>query len=467
MRPILLLLLSLCLPLAWAAPTAPQPGLAVLLELDGAIGPASSQYLEQGLKKAQERQARLVVLQLDTPGGLDTAMREMIKRILQSPIPVVVYVAPSGARAASAGTYLLYAAHVAAMAPATNLGAATPIALSPMAPRQPSPPRPADKDPEAKPEVAAPDAAERKMINDAVAYIRGLAERRGRNADWAEQAVREGASLSAEQALKLGVIDLMAPDLEQLLKALHGREVELSQGKLTLDTQALSLETITPGWRLQILAVLTNPTVAYLLMLIGIYGLLLEGYSPGAILPGVLGGICLLLALYAFQVLPVNYAGLALIFLGIALIVAEAFAPSFGVLGLGGVVAFVIGSLLLMDSDVPGYGVSLSLIAAIATVAALLMLAMGFLLMKSRRSRVVSGQQGLLLETALALEDFSGEGHVAVHGESWQARSRSPVQRGQRLRIARVDGLTLDVEALPTPPPHTPSNMPPSEDKRS
>lgn len=447
----------LCGGLSGLSPSAHAAG-AARIDIDGAIGPATSLYFKYATQEAEARGARLIILRLDTPGGLDEPMREIIKRILASKIPVVAYVAPAGARAASAGTYILYASHVAAMAPATNLGAATPI---PVMGSEPEPPPPAadksSRDKENTPNKAGqekteppPDAsggaASRKAVNDATAYLRSLAEKRGRNADWAERAVREGASLSAEAALKLKVIDLIASDQSQLLAQLHGRRVTLADREVTLDTRDLALETIAPTWRQSVLAVLTNPTVAYLLMLIGIYGLLLEGYSPGAILPGVVGGICLLLALYAFQILPINYAGLALIVLGIALIVAETVVPSVGILGGGGVIAFVAGSLLLLDSDVPGYQIPLGLIAGMATLASLLVLLSLTLLLRNARRPAVQAQAGLAGAVAEALEDFADEGWIEVRGERWRARSRRPVRRGQPLRIVSVQGLVLEVE---------------------
>ncbi len=357
-----------------AQPAAVDAGI-VLIPVDDAIGPATSDYFVRALEDAAESGARLVVVTLDTPGGLDTAMRDMIQAMLASTVPVVVYVSPNGARAASAGTYLVYASHVAAMAPATNLGAATPVQIG-GSPGGARPPVPDDNPPAAdegkgdgedkKPAPAPSDALERKAVNDAVAYIRSLAELRGRNADWAETAVREGASLSAGEALKQGVIDLVADDLPALLKALDGRVVRLPSGEVTLQTAGLPLRAVEPDWRTRVLSLITNPNVAYLLMLIGIYGLLLEGYNPGAVLPGVVGAISLLLALFAFQVLSVNFAGLALIALGVLLIIAESFAPSFGALGLGGIVAFVIGSVMLLDRDVPGFGIAWQLIGGMA-----------------------------------------------------------------------------------------------------
>ncbi|HXG29507.1 MAG TPA: nodulation protein NfeD [Nevskiales bacterium] len=436
-----------------SVPAPAGPSQAALIEIDGAIGPATSLYYESAAARAEESGAALIVLRIDTPGGLDTAMRDIIKRILASKIPVVAYVAPSGARAASAGTYILYASHVAAMAPATNLGAATPVSVIGGPPKSPQPPgTPPDKPGQAPAETpsAAPGPAgaaeERKMVNDAVAYIRSLAEKRGRNAEWAERAVREAASLSAEEALKQKVIDLVARDVEDLLRQLHGRRLQLDDGqRLTLDTRAMTVTRIAPDWRQKILSVLTNPAVAYILLLIGIYGLLLEGYNPGAILPGVIGGICLLLALYAFQVLPINYAGLGLIALGIVLIVAETMVPSLGVLGIGGVVAFVVGSIMLLDTDVPGYQVPIAIIAAIATAAGLVLLLTVTLLLRARKRRVVTGHEAMVGEAAEALEDFDAEGWVRARSETWRARTATPVRRGQKLRVTALDGLVLIV----------------------
>jgi membrane-bound serine protease (ClpP class) len=425
---------------------------AVLIPITGPIGPATSDFFVRALRDAGDAHARLVVATVDTPGGLDTAMRDMIQAILASSVPVVGYVSPRGARAASAGTYLVYASHIAAMAPATNLGAATPVQIG-AAPGGDDrrPPRDGPEAPEGGPETkpAPPvpgDALERKAVNDAVAYIRSLAELRGRNADWAETAVREGASLSASEALKQGVIELMADDLPALLAALDGRTVRLPMGDVQLRTAGLTLRTVEQDWRTRLLSLITNPNVAYLLMLIGIYGLLLEGYNPGSVLPGVVGAICLLLALFAFQVLSVNYAGLALIALGVLLIIAESFAPSFGALGLGGIVAFVIGSVMLLDRDVPGFSIAWQLVGVMALAGSLVLLAIVSFAVRARRRPVVSGAEGLLAERAEAVEAFETRGLVRVHGELWDATSRTPVRAGQRVRILSRDGLTLLVE---------------------
>jgi len=427
-----------------AAPSSPT---GVLLPVTGPIGPATSDFFVRNLREAGENGAALVVVTIDTPGGLDTAMRDMVQAILASDVPVITYVAPSGARAASAGTYLVYASHVAAMAPATNLGAATPVQIGGSPPSSPAPGgEPAAKDGGA-PKAAQPgNASERKAVNDAIAYLRGLAELRGRNVDWAEAAVREGASLPADEALAAGVVEIVAADLPELLKALDGRKVKLRAQEIELRTGGLILHEVETDWRTELLALVTNPNVAYLLMLIGIYGLLLEGYNPGAVLPGVVGAISLLLALFAFQVLSVNYAGLALIALGVVLIVAESFVPSFGTLGLGGIIAFVIGSVMLLDNDVPGFSIAWQLIAAMGLAGALVLLAIVSFAVRARRRPVVSGVEGLTREIAEAVEDFDRQGLVRVHGELWTAVSAEPVRAGQRLRIRQVDGLVIQVE---------------------
>jgi membrane-bound serine protease (ClpP class) len=384
-------------------------------------------------------------VQLDTPGGLDEAMRDMIKAILASRVPVVVYVAPNGSRAASAGTYLLYASHVAAMAPATNVGSSTPVNIggSPFPGAEPA--EPADEG--AGNEPTSPSALERKVVNDAVAYIRGLAALRGRNADWAERTVREAANLTARDALEQNVIDLIADDLDSLLVALDGRTVTVEGSTVTLELEGAEIRTIVPGWRDELLALITNPNVAYILLMLGIYGLILEFYHPGTGVPGVTGVICLLLAAYALQMLPVSYAGLALLLFGVALMVAEIVTPTVGVLGVGGVVAFVAGSIILFDSDLPGYRVSLPIIAAAAAASAGVFFIGVNAAMRARRLKISTGREAMIGATAVALEDFAERGNVRAFSEDWHAQSPRPVRKGDKLRVIAVEGLVLRVEA--------------------
>jgi membrane-bound serine protease (ClpP class) len=442
---------------AWFVPAVAaqaDSGTAVLVEIKDAIGPATKDHFLGALEHAEAIDARLLVLMLDTPGGLDAAMRDMIQGILAAKVPVVTFVAPPGARAASAGTFIVYASHVAAMAPGTSLGAATPVPLGgspPAGDKDEGRDKDGDKGKDGKDQKTEPvsgGASDRKAVNDAIAYIRSLADLRGRDAAFAEAAVRDAATLPAQQALKRGVIDLIAGDVPELLAALDGREVKLPYETRVLKTQGLLVERVEMDWRTSLLAVLTNPLVAYGLLIIGLYGLMFEGYNPGAVLPGVVGAVCLLLALYALQVLSVNFAGLALVALGVGMMIAEVFMPSFGALGLGGLVAFVIGSIVLMDTDTPGFELSRGLVGGVATFAGAAMLGTIWIANRARRRPVTTGREQLVGDVAEAVDGFSDRGQVRIYGELWNAVSGKPVAAGQRVRVDRVDGLTLHISPL-------------------
>jgi membrane-bound serine protease (ClpP class) len=437
------------LSLGLAAPSS--AALVRVLTIQGAISPASADYLVRGIDKAIEDKAHLVVIEMDTPGGLDSSMRDIIKAILGSKVPVAAYVSPKGARAASAGTYILYASHIAAMAPATNLGAATPVELAPSGGSDK--PSISDKPDASKPADTPPgDAKMRKAVHDAAAYIRGLAELRERNVEWAERAVREAVSLPASEALKLKVIDLVAADLDDLLKQINGRVIKMDSQTVALDTANATIEKVAPDWRSRLLAVIGDPSIAYILMLLGIYGLIYEFANPGMLFPGVVGGIFLLLALFALQVMPISYAGLALMILGIVLMISEAFIPSFGALGIGGLVAFVIGSVMLIDTDLPGYGIPWALIVPVAVASGLFSFFVVGMAIKARARPVVTGDEEMIGAAGKILADMEHEGWAHIHSEQWQVRSPVPLKRGSRVRVRARHDLILDVEPDPDNP---------------
>ena len=420
----------------WDTPVAQGVPTVVQLEVEGGIGVATADYIRSGLDHATENGAELVIMNLDTPGGLVKPMRGIVQDILASPVPVAVYVTPPGARADSAGTYILLAAHIAAMSPTTHLGAATPVPLV------------GGEDTGDGGDEDSATAMDRKVMNDAVSYIRGLAERRGRNADWAETAVTEAATLTASEALEQNVIDFVAVDRAELLKLVDGVEVETPAGATTLSTAGAQVDEFEPNWRLRLLSVIANPEIVLILGLIGLYGLMYEGWNPGAIVPGVVGAICLLLAAYALQVIPVNYAGLALIIIGVALMVAEAYAPSFGALGIGGVAAFVFGAIIMFDTDIPGFGISYTFVFGIALVfAALVVWLLGYIL-KLRRRGAVSGRGSIVGGVATVLDDFTGSGKVWLEGEAWHAHSAVPVKKDDEVVVRALDGLVVEIEPL-------------------
>ncbi|HEY0824018.1 MAG TPA: nodulation protein NfeD [Ramlibacter sp.] len=453
------MLCRLALAALLAAGAAAAQAAAVLeLVVQDAIGPASASYILRGIRKAEATGAPLVVIRLDTPGGLDTSMRQVIQGILASRVPVAVYVSPEGARAASAGTYILYAAHVAAMAPATTLGAATPVAIGmPGSERKPPPREDRERSPpgDAKPadggrrDAAPPDAMTAKQVHDAAAFIRGLAQQRGRNADWAERAVREAVTLTASEAVRDRVVDVLAADVPDLLAQLHGRRVRLQSGEVTLATRGAATELLLPDWRQRLLSVVANPSFALILLMVGFYGLLFEFSSPGFGVPGTVGAISLLLALFALQLLPVNYAGLALIVLGFALLAAEVLSPSFGVLGVGGVVALLAGALLMFDRDVPALAIPWWLIGAFVGASAAFVLLGGGMAMRARRRPVVTGSEHMVGATGIVRATGPDGAWAQVLGENWRVASEEPLQPGQRVRVQAMRGLTLQVRPEP------------------
>ena len=419
----------------------------LLIDIKGAIGFVAAAQLAKALEHAAAQESSAVIVRLDTPGGLLSSTREMIHTILASRIPIVMYVAPNGSRAASAGTYLMYASHVAAMAPGTHLGAATPISLSPPGfpgspPSKPSP----DSDKKSDPDPTT--ASDRKSVNDAVAYIRSLAELRGRNADWGEKAVREASTLTASAALKERVADVIAKDIDELLSQIDGRSVTTAAGEVRLDTKGRSVVELKPDWKMQVMSVISDPNIALILLMIGIYGILFEFWSPGAIVPGVIGGISLIVALTALSVLPVNLAGLALLLFGIALMVAEAFSPGFGIAGLGGIAAFAVGALFLFDpaqSDIP-IAVSWQVVAGMTVLSAAFFVGVLDLAVRARRRPVRTGAEQMIGSTGEVVSWTENAGRVIVNSEMWEARSSQSLSKGQKVRVISRMGLTLTVE---------------------
>ncbi|SAL57974.1 NfeD family protein [Caballeronia telluris] len=434
--------------IAGAAGAANAP--VVVIAVSGAIGPASADFIVRSLARAADDHAQAAILELDTPGGLDLSMRSIIKAILASPVPVVSFIAPGGARAASAGTYIVYASHVAAMAPGTNLGAATPIQIGTS-----GAPKPEASASAASGTQAGESTETRKQVHDAAAYIRGLAQLRGRNAGWAERAVREAVSLSASEALAQRVIDLTAADIPDLLAKLDGRRVRTLTGEHVLATKGAPVITLLPDWRSRFLATITDPSVALILVMIGMYGLFFEFSNPGFMLPGVAGAICLLVGLFALQLLPISFVGLGLIVLGIGFLVAEMFLPTFGTLGIGGVVAFSIGALMLIDTDVPGFGIPVGVVAGLAIVTALFIFSVSAVALKASRRPVVSGSEAMLGSVGVMLGDeihAAGEsGWATVRGERWRVQSAGAhalPARGGKVRVTARHGLTLTVEVV-------------------
>lgn len=411
---------------------APASNMAILLSINGSIGPSMQDYIHRGIDDAIKQKAELIIIKMDTPGGLDKSMRAIVKDIIASPIPIVTYVYPQGSRAASAGTYILYASHIAAMAPATIAGAASPVT----------------KGESTSDDDSANQSTKRlKMINDKVAYIRTLAELRHRNVDWGQQAVLQAATITSQEAIKINVIDIVANDIPDLLQQLNGRTVQVQDHTVVLNTKNIQIQEIKPDWRANFLNIITDPSVAYVLLLLGAYGIFFEFVNPGFVLPGVVGAIALVVALYALQLLPINYAGLALIFLGIIFMALEAFIPSYGALGIGGIVALATGSILLLDTNGP-FAIPYLLIFTMTAASIVFFGTLIFLTMRSRSRKVITGDEALLGAIGVARENFHGQGWILLSGERWRAESNVPIVKDQKVRVTKINGLLLTIEPV-------------------
>jgi membrane-bound serine protease (ClpP class) len=407
------------------APAAPARTV-LLIKIDDPITPMIAEFIIKSIDKAAKQNAEALIIEMDTPGGLVESTREIIKKMLAAEVPIVVYVAPEGSRAASAGVFITLTANIAAMAPNTRMGSASPVQM----------------------EGKMDETMAKKITNDLAAMIRGIAEKRGRNAAWAEDAVRKSISATETEALKLGVIDLIAPDIPTLLKKIDGRTVDVALGKKTLRTADAAVKEHAMGFRYKLLGIISNPNIAYILMILGFYGLYFELSNPGAVLPGVAGAICLILAFYALQTLPINYAGLMLIILAIGLFIAEAFITSHGVLGVGGTVAMLFGSLMLIDSPEPSLQISWAVILPVVAASALLFIVTVTVAVRAHRGRVDTGKEGLVGMHAEARTDIGEDGQVFLRGEYWNARSDENISKGEKVTVVAVDGLRLKVKKV-------------------
>lgn len=439
-------LLLLCSAL-WLLPiqgsSTEQKHKAMVITLSGAVGPAMSDYFQRSIDEAQQQNFAFVIVQLDTPGGLELSMLDMNKKILSATIPIVVYVSPSGARAASAGTYLLYASHIAAMAPGTHLGAASPINVMDEG-------LGSGESQKNKSKANTQNILEKKMTLDALAYLRSLAQLRGRNTEFAAQSIVTAATMTAVEAKQKKVIDILAVDMPDLLRQLDDHKINLQNKVYVFDTKNITLESKTMDWRMELLSVITDPNVAYILLLLGIYGLFFEFVNPGFVLPGVVGGIALLLALYALQMLPINYAGLGLIVLGISFMIAEAFIPFSGALGIGGVIAFIAGSILLLDTEFYSATIAWPLILAMALANALMFFVVMGMSIRAHQRKVITGSQAMLNKQGVALQEIDLKGQAKIEGEIWQVIAIQPIKKGEIIRVieVEVEGLVLKVEAI-------------------